>query len=156
LRSVTRAGDDLSKIATAEGKEEDKADAAPEGEIATLIALVKTVLGEAVKDVKISPTLRESAVRLVAAEGAPDIHLEKLLRMHGQLQAETPHVLEINAGHRLIREMAKHAGAEGASDLLTDRIWLLLDQARILEGDAVIDPNAFARRLASVLESGIG
>ena len=104
---------------------------------------------------KVSPTLRESAVRLVASEGAPDIHLEKLLRMHGQLQTESPHVLEINAGHRLIREMAKRAGGDGASDALTDRIWLLLDQARILEGDAVLDPNAFARRLAGVLESGI-
>ncbi len=155
LRSVTRAGDDLSKISPTEGKEDDKQETAPEGEIATLIALAKTVLGEAVKDVKVSPTLRESAVRLVASEGAPDIHLEKLLRMHGQLQAETPHVLEINAGHRLIREMAKRAGADGASEALTDRIWLLLDQARILEGDAVLDPNAFARRLASVLESGI-
>jgi molecular chaperone HtpG len=155
LRSVTRAGDDLSKIAPAEGKDEEKAETAPEADVANLIALIKLTLGEAVKDVKVSPTLRESAVRLVAAEGAPDIHLEKLLRMHGQLQEASAHVLEINAGHRLIREMAKRASAAGAGDSLTDRIWLLLDQARILEGDAVLDPNAFARRLASVLESGI-
>jgi molecular chaperone HtpG len=153
LRSVTRAGEDLSKIAPTEGKDEGKPETAPEGEIASLIALIKTVLGDAVKDVKVSPTLRESAVRLVAAEGAPDIHLEKLLRMHGQLQEPSAHVLEINAGHRLIREMAKRA--EGSGEALTDRIWLLLDQARILEGDAVLDPNAFARRLAGVLESGI-
>jgi molecular chaperone HtpG len=155
LRSVTRAGDDLAKLAPEEGKDGEKPEAAPEGEVANLIALMKTVLGGAVKDVKVSPTLRESAVRLVAGEGAPDIHLEKLLRMHGQLQEATPHVLEINAGHRLIREMAKRASAEGAGDTLTDRIWLLLDQARILEGDAVLDANAFARRLASVLEGGI-
>jgi molecular chaperone HtpG len=155
LRSVTRAGDDLAKIAPAEGKDAEKTETAPEGEVANLIALIKTVLGEAVKDVKVSPTLRESAVRLVAAEGAPDIHLEKLLRMHGQLQTGSAHVLEINAGHRLIREMAKRASADGAGDTLGDRIWLLLDQARILEGDAVLDPNAFARRLAAVLESGI-
>jgi len=153
LRSVTRAGDDLAKIAPEEGKDAEKPETAPEGEVSNLIALIKTVLGEAVKDVKVSPTLRESAVRLVAAEGAPDIHLEKLLRMHGQLQAGSAHVLEINAGHRLIREMAKRA--DGAGDSLNDRIWLLLDQARILEGDAVLDPNAFARRLAAVLENGI-
>ena len=144
-----------AKIAPAEGKDEEKPETAPEGEVANLIALMKTVLGEAVKDVKVSPTLRESAVRLVAGEGAPDIHLEKLLRMHGQIQSESAHVLEINAGHRLIKDMAKRAMAGGAGDSLGDRIWLLLDQARILEGDAVLDPNAFARRLASVLESGI-
>jgi molecular chaperone HtpG len=156
LRSVTRAGADLAKIAPAEGKEEDKGEAAPEGEVSSLIALMKTVLGDTVKDVKVSPTLRESPVRLVAAEGAPDIHLEKLLRMHGQLQSESAHVLEINAGHKLIKDMAKRAGTGGSDTALADRIWLLLDQARILEGDGVIDPNAFARRLAVVLESGIG
>jgi len=156
LRSVTRAGEDLAKIAPADGKDAEKPEVAPEGEVSNLIALMKTVLGDTVKDVKVSPTLRESPVRLVAADGAPDIHLEKLLRMHGQLQSESAHVLEINAGHRLIKDMAKRASAGGSNDALGDRIWLLLDQARILEGDAVLDPTAFARRLASVLESGIG
>jgi len=157
LRSVTRAGEDLAKIKPEEGKDKEKPEAAPEGEVSNLIALMKAVLGDTVKDVKVSPTLRESPVRLVAAEGAPDIHLEKLLRMHGQLQSESAHVLEINAGHKLIKDMAKRAGGgAGSEKVLSDRIWLLLDQARILEGDAVIDPNAFARRLAAVLESGIG
>jgi molecular chaperone HtpG len=156
LRSVTRAGADLDKVPLAEGKSETAEPVAPEGEVTTLITLAKLVLGDAVKDVKVSPTLRESPVRLVASEGAPDIHLEKLLRMHGQLQAETPHVLEINPSHPLIRNMARRAGGDGATEALTDRIWLLLDQARILEGDAVKDPIAFAQRLAAVLESGIG
>jgi molecular chaperone HtpG len=65
-------------------------------------------------------------------------------------------VLEINPAHRLIREMAKRAAEGGFSQMLTDRIWLLLDQARIVEGDAVLDAAAFARRLAGVLESGFG
>ncbi|HTJ62460.1 MAG TPA: molecular chaperone HtpG [Alphaproteobacteria bacterium] len=156
LRSVTRAGADLDKVPLSEDKAETAEPVAPEGEVTSLITLAKLVLGDAVKDVKVSPTLRESPVRLVASEGAPDIHLEKLLRMHGQLQAETPHVLEINPSHPLIRNMAKRAGSDGATEALTDRIWLLLDQARILEGDAVKDPIAFAKRLATVLESGIG
>ncbi len=155
LRSVTRAAEDLAKIAPVEGKDEPATEQAPARDLATLIALAKTVLGDVVKDVKTSSALTGSPVRLVAAEGAPDIHLEKLLRMHGQLQETTARVLEINAGHRLIREMAKRAQAGGASDALSDRIWLLFDQARVLEGDTVLDPAAFARRLATVLEGGI-
>jgi molecular chaperone HtpG len=155
LRSVTRAGEDLAKIAPSADKDKDAPEAPPEQETATLIALIKTVLGDAVKDVRASSTLTESAVRLIAADGAPDLHLEKLLRMHGQLQEATPHVLEINPGHRLIREMAKRSAEAGPADLLQDRVWLLLDQARILEGDSVLDPTAFAKRLANVLESGI-
>jgi len=156
LRSVTRASGDLDKLPLDKEKEEAAEPVAPEGEITALIALAKLTLGDAVSDVKVSPTLRESPVRLVASEGAPDIHLERLLRMHGQLQQATPHVLEINASHKLIRDMAKRANGEGATEALSDRIWLLLDQARILEGDAVGDPIAFAKRLSTVLESGIG
>jgi molecular chaperone HtpG len=156
IRSVTRAGADLEKIAAPEGKDEAPAEKPPERETATLIALIRTVLGDAVQDVRASPTLIESAVRLVAAEGQPDINLEKLLRLHGQIQGATPHVLEINPGHKLLREMAARAATGGASDLLADRIWLLLDQARILEGSPVLDAAAFARRLAAVMEGGLG
>jgi molecular chaperone HtpG len=156
LRSVTRSSADLDKLPLERDKDEQAEPVAPEGEITTLISLAKLVLGDAVRDVKVSQTLRESPVRLVASEGAPDIHLERLLRMHGQLQQATPHVLEINPSHRLIRDMAKRAGGDGATEALSDRVWLLLDQARILEGDAVADPIAFAKRLSAVLESGIG
>jgi molecular chaperone HtpG len=153
FRSVTRAGDDLAKLPL-ETKDTD-AEPAPEKDTADLIALIKTVLGDAVKDVRASTALTGSAVRLVAAEGAPDIHLERLLRQHGQAEIAIAPVLEINTGHRLIRELAKHAADDGAADTLGDRIWLLLDQARILEGAQVTDAAAFARRLATVLESGI-
>ena len=47
------------------------------------------------------------------------------------------------------------AGKEGAADELGDFAWLLLDQARILEGEQLPDPGAFARRLSSVLEKGL-
>ncbi len=155
LKSVTRAGDDLAKVELLEDKKDQAAEKPSDGETATLIALIKTVLDDKVKDVRVSPSLTESAVRLVAAEGAPDIHLERLLRMHGQAPEATPHVLEINPGHALIRSMAKRAAQGGASDLLADRIWLLFDQARILEGDTVLDAAAFAKRLAGVLEAGV-
>jgi len=155
FRSVTRAGEDLAKIAMPEGKEEPPVEQAPERDLATLIALAKTVLGDTVKDVKASSALTGSPVRLIAAEGAPDLHLERLLRMHGQLDAASARVLEINPGHKLIRDLAKRASTGGASEALSDRIWLLFDQARVLEGDTVLDPAAFARRLAAVMEAGL-
>jgi molecular chaperone HtpG len=155
FRSATRAGEDLAKIAPEKDAEKKDEEQPKEGETATLIALIKTVLGDAVKDVKVSSSLTESPVRLVASEGAPDLHLERLLRMHGQLDEATPRVLEINPRHRLIAEMTRRAAADGASEALGDRIWLLLDQARILEGDPLPDTAAFAKRLAAVLESGM-
>ncbi|RMD63505.1 MAG: hypothetical protein D6826_04730, partial [Alphaproteobacteria bacterium] len=41
-------------------------------------------------------------------------------------------------------------------DLIADAAWLLLDQARILEGEPVPDPAAFARRLSLLVERGLG
>ncbi len=63
--------------------------------------------------------------------------------------------VEINPRHRLIECLAATVGAEGASDQLAEFAWLLLDQARIVEGEQLPDPPAFARRLALLLEKGL-
>jgi molecular chaperone HtpG len=48
---------------------------------------------------------------------------------------------------------ARAAAGDGEADL-RDAAWLLLDQARIVEGTPVPDPAAFAQRLATVMERG--
>ena len=157
FKSVTRGGAaDLDKIAP-----EEKPDGAPEekpaGDIATLIALLKLSLGDAVKDVRSSKRLTDSAVCLVADESDMDMHLERLLRQHKQLNAglDAKRILEINPKHALIARLVELAGKAGASDALGDFAWLLLDQARILEGETLPDPAAFAKRLSSVLARGL-
>ncbi len=39
---------------------------------------------------------------------------------------------------------------------LEEAAWLLLDQARILEGEPLLDPSAFARRLSRLVARGFG
>jgi molecular chaperone HtpG len=154
LKSVTRGAADLAKIA-GEQKTEEETPAAPEATIASLIALFKLSLGDAVKDVRISARLTDSAVCLVADEGDLDMHLERLLKQHRQLAEAAKRILEINPRHPLIVRLAAMVGKEGAAASLGDFAWLLLDQARILEGEQLPDPAAFARRLAAVLEKGL-
>jgi molecular chaperone HtpG len=153
LKSVTRGAADLAKIAGAEKAEE--AAAAPEATVASLIALFKLSLGDTVKDVRVSARLTDSAVCLVADEGDLDMHLERLLKQHRQLAEAAKRILEINPRHPLIVRLAAMVGKEGAAQALGDFAWLLLDQARILEGEQLPDPAAFARRLAAVLEKGL-
>ena len=128
---------------------------ATEGELATLVALFKTTLGTQVKDVRPSERLTDSAVCLIADEGDMDMHLERILRQHKQLTATATRILELNPGHSLIRRLAVQAAEPGASERLADVAWLLLDQARIVEGEQVADPVAFARRFASLMEKGL-
>jgi molecular chaperone HtpG len=154
LKSVTRGAADLDKIAASEAKKEE-ATPATDGAAASLIALFKLSLGEAVKDVRASDRLTDSAVCLVADEGDLDMHLERLLKQHRQLVDTSKRILEINPRHPLIARLSVMVGKEGAADALGDFAWLLLDQARILEGEQLPDPSAFARRLSTLLEKGL-
>ncbi len=153
FKSSTRGGLDLDKIAAAEEQPPEKP--APPAKLASLIAIFKLALGDAVKDVRGSERLTDSAVCLVADEGDMDIHLERLLKQHRQLDTMAKRILELNPRHKLIERLAATVGETGASDQLSEFAWLLLDQARIVEGEQLPDPPAFARRLAQLLERGL-
>ncbi len=156
FKSVTRGGADLGKIQGGEDKPAEEK--ASEGELSDLLALLKLTLQDAVKDVRPSERLTDSAVCLVADENDMDMHLERLLKQHKQLGMDAPaakRILEVNPGHPLIKRLAERAKASGAATSLDDAAWLLLDQARIVEGEALPDPAAFARRLASAMEKGL-
>jgi len=163
FKSVTRGGADLGGIAateakTGQGAEPETPEPAPGTD--ALIAYLKLALKDAVKDVRPSERLTDSPVCLIADEGDMDMHLERLLKQHRQIDMASKRVLEINPGHSLIRSLAERLeskGATGATETgaaLDDAAWLLLDQARILEGEALPDPTAFARRLSAMVERG--
>ncbi len=154
FKSITHGAADLDAISPqpAEGEAADDQD---ESQLDTLIALLKLSLGEAVKDVRTSSRLTDSAVCLVADEGQVDMHLERILKQHKRIDTAAPRVLEINPRHSLIRALDKRAREQGAAIDLEDAAHLLLDQARIVEGEPLADPAAFARRLSSVLTKSL-
>ena len=131
-----------------------------------LIAFVKLALKDQVKDVRASERLTDSPVCLVADEGDMDMHLERLLKQHNQIDQATTRILEINPRHamilRLVAELETRgaAASEGddgdAAPPLEEAARLLLDQARILEGEPLPDPSAFARRLSRLVARGFG
>ena len=156
FKSVTRGATNLDKITTDE-KASDKEDDDEAPDLVDLIASIKHELGDAVKDVRPSKRLTDSPVCLIADEGDMDVNLEKLLKRHGQLQQDMPRVLELNPDHRIIKKLAERAkGTESASDhLLKDAAHLLLDQARIADGEVPSDPADFVRRLGSVMDRAL-
>lgn len=151
LKSITRGAADLDQIEADEAKPaEDKPE---EADLSDLIAAIKVELGETVKDVRPSKRLTDSPVCLIADEGDMDVNLERLLKRHGQLEHGMPRVLELNPTHPIITTLAERAKTDSASedDLLKDAAHLLLDQARIVEGETPTDPSDFARRLGTVM-----
>ena len=164
FKSATRGGADLSAIgkdkSNSDAKSEDGAtsDGGPDNaKVEPLIAAFKVALGDKVKDVRASERLTDSPVCLVADDGDMDMNIERLLKQHNQLSDSTPRVLEINADHALITKLAKKAkAAEGIDAAVEEAAFLLLDQARIVEGEPIADPFAFSRRMAAVMEKGLG
>lgn len=159
LKSVTQGGADLSKINKKEGAEdkaEDKKDL-PAG-LDALIAGVKLALGDTVKDVRPSERLTDSAVCLVADEGDMGLQMEKMLKAQRRIGIDelTPRILEINPDHALIKGLAGVAEKDAGSKDVEEAAHLLFDQARILEGEPVKDPIAFAKRLTTVMQKGLG
>jgi molecular chaperone HtpG len=159
FKSVTQGGADFADIKS----DEDDADAAkaddedgktaPKEDIDRLIANMKLALGDAVKDVRVSNRLTESAVCLVADEGDIDMNLERILKAHQQIETRAPRILEVNSGHSVIKLLAEKAkDGDGATD---DAAHLLLDQARILEGEPLPDPAEFARRMSTFMSKGM-
>ena len=147
FKSVTQGAADLALIPLIDAKDE----AAPELQDAVkkFLVFVQSVLGDAVAQVRASERLTDSAVCLVASDSGPDRALEKLLAGAGRLTAAAKPILEINPRHRLIVALA--ALGEEERILKEDAAHLLLDEARVLEGDRPADAKSFSERLARVL-----
>ncbi|MBY0511896.1 MAG: molecular chaperone HtpG [Rhodospirillaceae bacterium] len=150
FKSVAEAGTDLSAVKGGDEKAEAK-DEAAEDTIKALVEKLKGALGEAVADVRVSNRLTGSPVCLVADSGGMSLHLARMLKQHGENPGMALRkVLEINPKHALIKRLN-----DVDSVTLNDVAHLLLDQARIVEGETVPDPAAFARRLSVVMEKGL-
>jgi|TARA_R110002126_G_scaffold13118_1_gene56165 molecular chaperone HtpG len=151
LDNIAQSSDEKAKDKTDDDKKEDKKDDAT---LVTLIDRMKIILGDEIGDVRTSTRLTSSPVCLVAGDKEADLNLEKMLRLQQQYQSESKRILEINATHPLIMRMAEIA-ANDTSEKLEKATHLLLDQARIIQGESVSDPTSFAQNMSDFIQSGI-
>lgn len=140
LRSASQGSADLGDGGTAEGG------AAPD--IGALAAALKAALGDAVAEVRATARLADSAVVLAPAAHGPDLQMQRLLRRAGRTGFQAAPALELNPRHPLIAALAARAAAQG--DVAEDAA-MLLDLARIQDGEPPRDPAAFARAFERAL-----
>ncbi len=147
LASVTQSGDDLKP----DGEQ---------GDFSALCAALKTALGEAVREVRASTRLVNSAVLLAAGVG-PDLQMQRLLRRAGRPGWQPPADLEINPKHPLILALAAGLARTGDGDANGDAVdiggiaGVLLDLARVQEGEFPRDPGDFVRRITALLAGNV-
>ncbi|MGA8051410.1 MAG: molecular chaperone HtpG [Burkholderiales bacterium] len=137
LASVARGELDLGKI---QGGEENKAQQERAGECDDLVAKLKSVLADKVKDVRATARLTESPSCLVADEHEMGANLARILKAAGQKVPQAKPILEINPQHAMVKRL-KPEDARFA-----DWANLLFDQALLAEGGQLEDPAGFVRR----------
>jgi molecular chaperone HtpG len=156
FKSVTQGAADIKPIPLKETPKDAAADPEPPAaSLATLYAFMKQTLGEEVEEVRASDRLASSPACLVAPDRGLDRRLERMLSESGRLGSASKPVLEVNPAHPLISALAARVGASDKGKL-EDIIWLLFDEARLMEGEKPSDSPRFAARMTRVLLDAAG
>ena len=140
LKSINRSGtaDDFS-----EKKDKDK-----EKSLKPVLKKIKNILGERVKDVKISNRLSKSPSCIVVDEHDPTAHMQELMRSMGQEGLpEIKPILEINPNHKIIKKLKDKTRQKSFNNIA----FLLYEQALIQEGVKLDNPAEFTDRLNKVI-----
>jgi molecular chaperone HtpG len=144
LKAVNKSstGEDLKDEA-----EPDKAEA-----LQPLLAKMKAMLGDRVKDVRVSARLADSPSCIVSDEEEPSLQMQQMLRAMGQTEIPAPKpTLEINPDHEIVKKLL----ARPDDAVAEDAAWLLLDQALLMEGVPLQDPSVFVKRLNRILNLSV-
>ena len=140
LKSVNRSGaaDDFL----------DNKNKGAEKSFSSVIKKIKKVLGERVKDVKISGRLSDSPSCIVADENDPTAQMQELMRSMGQPDMpQIKPILEINPKHKIVLKLKDKTKQKSFNDFAL----LLYEQALIQEGIKLEDPSGFVKRLNDVI-----
>ena len=144
LKAANRAGSD-EELSTDEEKKEAKQ---KEKDFKPIVEKIKTALGDAVKEVRLSKRLADSPSCIVVDEKDPSLQMERMMRAMGQqLRGEVKPILEINAEHPILQRL-KDTDDE---TFIADTAFVLLDQALLLEGSTLKDTADFIKRLNKLL-----
>ena len=140
LKSVNRSGaaDDFS----------EKSDKDVEKSLQPVLKKIKKVLGDKVKDVKLSNRLSDSPSCIVADENDPTAQMQEMMKSMGQMDmpAIKP-ILEINPAHDIVVKMKEKTKQKSFDSIAL----LLFEQALIQEGVKLEDTSGFVARLNKVI-----
>jgi molecular chaperone HtpG len=142
--SVTQGDLDLGKLDSEEDKKEQEKQ---ETEFASFVERVKEVLGDKVKDVRITHRLTSTPSCIVADNDDMSTQMAKLMAQMGQAVPESKPIFELNPEHVMVVKLADMADEE----LFAQWSELLLEQAILSEKGSLDDPSEFVGRINKLL-----
>ena len=122
------------------------------GDLKKLTDLLGEMFKNEVGKVTTTDKLTKSPVSLTVEAGQMSIHLERLMRNHQQQTAfASTRILELNPYHPLIIRLAEAMGDEALKPKVEEVARLLLDQAKIAEGECISDPSFYSEKMSEYI-----
>ncbi|NET71354.1 MAG: molecular chaperone HtpG [Sphaerospermopsis sp. SIO1G2] len=162
FKSITRSDIDLDEIAPLDASDSQSesnnkpTDALDETSRTALIDELKASYGETVKDVRATNKLTNALACLAVDEGSMDMRMERFLMEHNQLPKRSARILEVNITHPFFTYLSSIMHDDAQNQAFHDAAQLLLDQACIIEGEAIDDPSGFALRMGTLMQKAYG
>ncbi len=144
LQSVAKGSLDLGELDSEAEKEEVKK---AEDEFKGLVEHVKKVMGERIKEVRLTHRLTSSPACIVADENDMGIQMQRILQAAGQAFPEAKPIFELNPEHAIVQRLRD----EQDDDRFSEWTNILFDQAVLAEGGHLDDPAGFVHRLNGLL-----
>ena len=143
LQSVARGTLDIDE-------EEDKKELEEqEKSYASIIEHASKVLGDKVKEVRLSKRLTDSPSCLVLEEHDMSAQMQQIMEAAGQYVPKAAPVLELNADHSLVNKLNDITD----DALFEDYAYLLFEQAQLAAGAPLEDAAGFVKRVNKLLDS---
>ena len=162
LQSINRHDVDIENIdkkaeeKNADDESENKRDQdekdVSNSQFSGLLDFIKNILGDKIKEARISKKLTDSPVCLAVDSKAMDIRLERYLLEQKQLNSASAKILEINPNNKIIKKLNKNYQNDDAKNDAKDSIQTLFDLACIIEDEPIKDAKDFSRRLQKLMK----
>ncbi|MDG2941692.1 molecular chaperone HtpG [Exercitatus varius] len=144
LQSVTKADLDLGDLAD---KAEEEKEKAQDEALSGFVDRVKTLLGERVKNVRLTHRLTDTPAVVSTDNDQMTTQMAKLFAMSGQPVPEVKYTFELNPDHDLVKKVAALADESAFANWVE----LLLEQAMLSERGTLDNPAAFIKRVNTLL-----
>jgi len=115
-----------------------------------LLDKIKDILGDRVKEVRVSKRLQDSPSCLVSPDGEMTSHMQKILHIMNQDTSVPKKIFEINKEHKLTRNLLKIYKNNPKDPFIIEAVEQMYEAALLLEG-YLTDPHKLVNRINDVL-----
>lgn len=143
----------LDKFEDSNKKAKDIPELSPEDQLqyASLLAKIKSILGDRVTDVKSSERLHENAACLVNQDNSISSGMQKFMNMFDKEHSIPKKVLEVNRDHKMIRNLIDIYKVNQNDKYITDAVEQMFESLLLLDG-YLSDPYTLVGRINTMLE----